>query len=423
MPHRLFFSVVVAAVGAFLPEATLAQEVNASHTHIRHVLETFAPTPEGEGLLPTAVAEAAIATVAREVLAERDRLAKEIRKPSRLAMAMWDGSSLNERLFIRGDHKHPGELVPRRLLEALGSDGPQESESGSGRYRLARKLVEPSNPLLARVMVNRLWHHLFGRGLVPTVDNFGVQGVPPSHPGLLDALALRFVRDGWSIKSMIRHLVLSRTYRQSSRPLGRWATVDPDNRLLHSMSVRRLQGEAIRDAMLMVSGRLDLRPPGKSIPIYLSEHMIGRGRPKSGPIDGNGHRTIYVGVRRNFLSPLMLAFDTPQPFSTVGRRTRSNVPGQALILMNDPFVISQSKLWARRVLDRKELDVDGKITSIYRSAFSRGPSVDEQVTARGFLVEQGRRYGLTGEQGLGDLRTWSDLCHVMFNVKEFVFVN
>ena len=370
-----------------------------------------------------AAAETTIATAARPVLAARDRLVMEIRKPSRLAMAMWDGSATDESLFIRGDHRHPGDRVPRRLLEALGGAGPRKTESGSGRLGLARQLVDPSNPLLARVIVNRLWHHLFGRGLVPTVDNFGVQGERPSHPELLDALAIRFVEEGWSIKSMIRHLVLSRTYGQSSRPQGRWATVDPDNRLLHSRRVRRLQGEAIRDAMLMISGRLDLKPPAKSIPIYLSAHMIGRGRPKSGPMDGNGHRTIYIGVRRNFLSPLMLAYDTPQPFSTVGRRTQSNVPGQALILMNDPFVISQSKLWARRLLSRKKLDAEEKITSLYRSAFSRRPSNAEQSAARRFLVEQGRRYGLAGEKGLVDERAWSDLCHVMFNVKEFVFVN
>ena len=170
---------------------------------------------------------------------------------------------------------------------------------------------------------------------------------------------------------MIRQLVLSRTYRMSSRPSAEAVAADPVNVWLHSMRVRRLQGEAIRDAMLSVSGRLDTAYLGKSVPVYLSPHMIGRGRPKSGPMDGNGRRTIYIGVRRNFLSSMMLAFDTPQPFSTVGRRTKSNVPAQALILMNDPFVVGQAGLWAKRLLALEKLDTGGRISAMYRQAFGR----------------------------------------------------
>jgi hypothetical protein len=140
-------------------------------------------------------------------------------------------------------------------------------------------------------------------------------------------------------------------------------------------------------------------------------------------MDGNGRRTIYIGVRRNFLSSMMLAFDTPQPFSTVGRRTRSNVPAQALILMNDPFVIGQAGLWAKRLLALEKLDTGGRIDAMYRQAFGRRPSDGERGAAVGFLVEQGRRYGLTDKQGPGDPRPWSDLCHVMFNAKEFIFIN
>ena len=364
-----------------------------------------------------------LAAVARPVQENERRLAREVRKTSKLAIAMWDGSSVNQNLFIRGNPHKRGDAVPRRMLTALGGHRVKNSDPGSGRLSLAVALVQGRNPLVRRVIVNRIWHHLFGRGLVPTVDNFGVQGQKPSHPELLDWLAGQFHRERWSIKTMIRRLVLSRTYRMSSRAAAESLAADPSNRWLHSMRVRRLPGEAIRDAMLSVSGRLDRTYLGKSVPVYLSPHMIGRGRPRSGPMDGNGRRTIYIGVRRNFLSSMMLAFDTPQPFSTVGRRTRSNVPAQALILMNDPFVLSQAELWAKRLVASKQLDVAGRITRMYREALGRRPSDDERRAAETFLVEQGRRYGLTEQQGQSDPRTWSDLCHVIFNAKEFIFIN
>ena len=364
-----------------------------------------------------------MARACEALIAGEKRLKAQVKKSSRLAMAMWDGSAENEQLFIRGSHRRRGKTIPRRLLTALGGQVTKATEPGSGRLGLAVSMVDSKNPLVARVMVNRLWHHLFGRGLVATVDNFGVQGGRPSHPKLLDWLADRFVRNRWKIKSMIRLMVLSRTYRMSSQAGREALAADPANNWLHSMRVRRLSGEAIRDSMLQISGRLDSAYLGKSVPVYLSEHMIGRGRPKSGPMDGKGRRTIYIGVRRNFLSPLMLAFDTPQPFSTVGRRTRSNVPAQALILMNDPFVISQSRAWARQLLDRKSLDTAERINVAYRQAFGHRPDDRERAAARGFLLEQGRRYGLTDDRGEHDLKTWSDLCHVMFNAKEFIFVN
>jgi hypothetical protein len=364
-----------------------------------------------------------VSKATRDVLAREQRLIGSIKKSSRLAMAMWDGSAQNQSLFVRGNSKQPGPEVPRRMLEALGGKPIGVTEPGSGRLSLAVELVRGRNPLVARVLVNRLWHHLFGRGLVPTVDNFGIQGQPPSHPELLDWLADRFSRERWSIKTMIRRLVLSRTYRMSSRAGELARSVDPTNVWLHSTRVRRLQGEAIRDALLSVSGRLDRAYLGKSVPIFLSPHMIGRGRPKSGPMDGNGRRTIYIGVRRNFLSSMMLAFDTPQPFSTVGRRTKSNVPAQALILMNDPFVVAQAGLWAKRLLAQQKLDTPGRIKSMYRQAFGRRPSEQEVAAASGFLVEQGRRYGLNNDEGTADPRVWSDLCHVMFNAKEFIYIN
>jgi hypothetical protein len=189
------------------------------------------------------------------------------------------------------------------------------------------------------------------------------------------------------------------------------------------MPIRRLEAEAIRDAVLGVSGRLDLRMYGPSIPVHLTEFMQGRGRPEtSGPLDGAGRRSIYTAVRRNFLSPMMRAFDAPQPFSTVGRRSVSNVPAQALIMMNDPLIAEQSRLWARRLLSRHATDYSAAIVDIYETAFSRPPQQAEADAAYAFLVDQGRQWQLAPEEAIQDERVWADLCHVIMNVKEFIFI-
>jgi hypothetical protein len=289
---------------------------------------------------------------------------------------------------------------------------------------LARSIVRPDNPLTARVAVNRVWHHLFGRGIVPTVDNFGVLGQPPTHPQLLDHLADQFVRDGWSIKRLIRRLVTSSTYQMSSRPSVEGDAKDPGNELLHRMRIRRLEAEVIRDAILAVSGRLDRTAFGPSVPVHVTSFMQGRGRPaSSGPMDGNGRRSVYLEVRRNFLSPMMLAFDAPVPFSTMGRRNVSNVPAQALILMNDPFVIEQSRVWARRLLALDGQSMQQRIGQMYEEAFARSARTEEIEDAVAFIRQQARHRNLQPGQAERDEDVWTDLCHVMFNVKEFVFID
>ncbi len=338
------------------------------------------------------------------------------------ALAITVGSAEDERIHIRGSHKKLGETVPRRFLEVVsGADQPPIGDA-CGRLELAEQIVSPKNPLTARVIVNRVWHHLFGRGIVASVDNFGVLGQRPTHPELLDYLAAEFMADGWSLKRLIRRLVLTRTYQMTSHagdPAAERA--DPENLWLRRMRVRRLEGEVIRDAMLAVSGRLDRKMYGNSIPVHLTAFMEGRGRPKkSGPLDGAGRRSIYIRVNRNFLSPMMLAFDTPIPFSTVGRRTRSNVPAQGLILMNDPFVKQQAELWARQLIET-ESDPRGRIATMYEAAFARRPSTEEIDAAIAFLETQSATHG-DGVEFSNDRRVWADLCHVLFTLKEFTFV-
>ncbi|MBT6156815.1 MAG: DUF1553 domain-containing protein [Planctomycetaceae bacterium] len=352
--------------------------------------------------------------------------------PPRRSVAMVDGSGENDHVLVRGNHKKPGKIVARRPLEVFVGANEPTPKSGSGRMRLAQILADSSNPLTARVMVNRLWMHHFGRGIVDTPDNFGLQGKPPSHQMLLDWLAKEFVDGGWSIKRMHRLMLLSSTYRMSSRTENsRFEKGDPQNVLLHRMNIKRLEGEAIRDGLLAISGRLDERRYGPGVTPHLTPFMEGRGRPgRSGPLDGEGRRSVYISVRRNFLTPLFLAFDLPSPSTTIGRRSVSNVPAQALTMMNNPFVIQQAGLWSSRTLNdlqasggRNPTDSDKEITHkrirrLYETAFGRLPTDDELTATLGFLAEQGKEYN-----GPADPRTWADLCHVLLNVKEFVFVN
>jgi cytochrome c553 len=339
-------------------------------------------------------------------------------KPRR-AMAMMDGTGMNEHVFIRGSHKNLGPEAPRQLLEAIGGPNQPAPAQGSGRLDLARRMISEGNPLLPRVMANRLWQHHFGEGIVASPDNFGVLGEAPTHPELLDFLATEFVRQGWSLKKMHRLMVLSSTYQQASRSDAKADLADPQNKLLHRMPVRRLEAECVRDAILAVSGRLDERMYGQPVPPHLTEFMQGRGRPAaSGPLDGDGRRSLYLGVRRNFLNPIFLAFDYPIPFTTMGRRSVSNVPAQALTLMNNPFVVEQANRWARRELARTDQTSEEHVTSLYVMAVARPPTAKELDDTVRFLEEQEKEYGKAD-----DARAWADLCHVLINVKEFIFVN
>ncbi len=347
----------------------------------------------------------------------------------RRAPAMTEGTPEDETLALRGNPKNAGPVVPRRMMTALAGDRETATpDVGSGRLEFARRIADPANPLTARVAVNRVWHHLFGRGIVRSVDNFGALGDRPTHPELLDDLADRFVRDDWSIKRLVRELVLSRTFRMASASSPEAEAADPDDRLLHRMPVRRLEAEAIRDAILAVSGRLDGRREGPGVEVYLTPFMdnygADYGRPKSsGPLDGDGRRSLYITIRRNFPTPMLTAFDMPPPLATAGRRDVSNVPAQALILMNDPFVAQQAQLWARRVLAIEGLDASGRVRRMYLDAYARPPTESELQATLRFLHRHGDELGIPPGGRDGDERIWADFAHVLINVKEFLFLN
>ena len=354
-----------------------------------------------------------ISPQAVSLLGEAGRLAESL-PPVRRVIAMAQGTPEDANVYIRGSHQNPGKAVPARFLEALGGEE-------ATRLGLADRVASLENPLTARVIVNRIWHHLFGVGIVPTVDDFGPQGMPPSHPELLDWLATELVDNGWSLKHLMKEMVLSSTYRQGSVPNPEVSrklidSVDPTNTLLHRMRVRRLSGEAIRDAVLVASGRLQAKPFGPSVATHRTPFMTGRGARASGPLDGDGRRSVYLSVYRNFLNPFMLTFDMPSPFGPQGRRSNSNVPAQALALMNDPFIIGQAKIIAEQSLAVPEQTQDERIGFMVERVHGTVPTEPQLKQFREFLAVQTEAYGKE------DSRVWSDLAHALLNMKAFYFL-
>jgi len=343
------------------------------------------------------------------------QLAKTVPWSSKLALAMRDGAGINDHLLIRGNPNRPGPEVPRRNLEALGGKEKPHLGFGSGRLDLALDLVAAESPLASRVAANRIWHHLLGRGLAPSTDDFGVLGVPPTHPELLDYLATDFVSHRWSIKHLIRSICLSSTYQQDSRESELAKAHDPSNVLLSHARVRRLEAEAIRDTMLAVTGQIDLRwmpDNAPSVPVHLTEFLEGRGRPgRNGPLDGMGKRSLYLEIRRNFLNPMMTTFDTPTPFSTMGRRNVSNVPAQSLILLNDPLVHQLADKWSQQILKSHESDRE-RVRSMTLSALSREPTPSEMDLILAFLQS-------ADFQSPAD--AYRSLAHMILNNKEILF--
>jgi hypothetical protein len=361
------------------------------------------------------IAKQRLDQTASEWVNQERQFAKTVPWSSKLALAMRDGAGFNDHLLIRGNPSRPGPEVPRRNLEALGGKDKPFHGFGSGRLDLALDLVAPESPLASRVVANRIWHHLLGRGLAPSTDDFGVLGVPPTHPELLDYLANDLVAHQWSIKHLIRSICLSSTYRQDSRESETAKTKDPSNILLSHARVRRLEAEAIRDTMLSITGQLDLRwmpDAAPSVPVHLTEFLEGRGRPgRNGPLDGMGKRSLYLEIRRNFLNPMMTTFDTPTPFSTMGRRNVSNVPAQSLILLNDPLVHQLADRWSQQILKSYESDPE-RVRSMMLSAVSREPTQSELDLILAFL--QSSEFKSPAD-------AYRSLAHMILNNKEILF--
>jgi hypothetical protein len=320
-------------------------------------------------------------------IAEYRRLEAEIPIPRR-APGILEEAPSDHPLLIRGDHKRLGPPVPRAYLQALHGQ-PRYPDPALARLALAEEVASPANPLTARVLVNRLYQYCFRSGLVSTPDNFGKLGSPPSDPQLLDALAADFISHGWSIKSMLRRLMLSPLYRRAGLPL------------------RRLEAEEVRDAILAASGRLDLTMFGPPVPVFYA-HQTGatKGDRPKGPLDGDGRRAVYLEIRRNATNPFLEVFDVYKPTTTRGQRDVTNVPSQSLALLNSPFVLEQARFWAASPQPALE--------TLYLRSLGRPPSPEELQLARDFLSAP--------PSSPQDSPPLAQFAQALWNLKEFLYV-
>jgi hypothetical protein len=338
-----------------------------------------------------------------------------------LAMGVREGPEVVDApLLERGEVGKPGKPVPRgfpRVIELEGAAKPPADRSG--RLELAKWLTHPDHPLTARVMANRVWRHLFGAGIVRTADNFGFSGERPTHPELLDHLAVRFVAGGWSVKKLVREVVLSRTYRQSSAHDPDRFRADPDNRLLWRAPKRRLDAEAIRDAMLAASGELDPeRPVGSLVATTIGDRpisLIGLDPKIPADLDGSVHRSVYLPVLRDRLPDALDLFDFAEPSLVTGDRETTDVPVQALYLMNSPFVRARARGLAGRVT--READGDpARLRRAFLLCFGRDPDPAEAEMVAGFLD---RATALGGGDRERPGRALATCCQALLAAAEF----
>jgi hypothetical protein len=346
-----------------------------------------------------------------------------------LAMGVADGEIQDCAIRIKGEANQTGDTPRRGDLRVPGLPAlPAIGEKESGRLALAQWITSPANPLTARVAVNRIWAHLFGRGLVRTVDDFGFTGENPTHPELLDHLALRFSTPsvlstlnsqlstspgmGWSVKKLIRALMLSHTYRQASTSDPERTKRDGANTLYWRMNPKRLEFEAIRDSMLLVGGQLDFaRPDG--IPIAGNGGKGKTARTRATLDEHSAYRTVYLPVLRDLLPEIYKTFDFPEPTQIIGRREVTTVPAQALFFLNSEFAASSATAAASRILDDKSLrDDDARIRRAYAVLLAREPARDEIADAAAFLAAE------KGSPSAG----WTSLVQSLMAGTEFRYV-
>ncbi|MBL9124224.1 MAG: DUF1553 domain-containing protein [Planctomycetaceae bacterium] len=336
------------------------------------------------------------------------------------AMAVEEGAPTDLKIHIRGSHLTLGDLVPRRFPQALASRSEALATPGSGRLELAQWMASAEHPLTSRVLVNRLWRWHFGAGLVRSTDNFGNLGDPPSHPELLDWLARRFVESGWSIKAMHRLIMNSAVYQGSTRYDARAAEVDPDNRLLWRMNRRRLEAEAVRDALLFVGGQLDTSLGGTLLKNKPREYVAGTASVNSTNYATN-RRSLYLPVVRSALYEPFQAFDFAEPTTIKGDRDSTTIASQALFMMNSEIVNEQSSRLAAQLLAGHANDPAARVGELYGMTLGRAPQQAETARALSFVG----RYQASLESGDAPAReasAWQALCRVILSSNEFLYV-
>ncbi len=332
------------------------------------------------------------------------------------AMALVDSPQpKNSRVFIRGNPNRLGEEVPRQFLAILTGDKRKPFSRGSGRLEMARAIASRENPLTARVIVNRLWLHHFGAGLVTTPDDFGLRCDPPSHPELLDYLAWRFMQEGWSLKKLHRLLMLSSVYQEKSDDNFRYEKLDPDNRLLAKMNRRRLDFESMRDTLLIVAGNLDHSFGGRPV------DLLKRGTAKEQSY--STRRTVYGVIDRNELPALFRTFDLANPDITTAQRDSTTVPQQSLFFLNSPFVMDQACKMVDRPFFQRLDDETKRVRCLYQLIYQRDPGADEIQLGLRFLRAKPVRADLKEQPQSQPLSSWEGYSQVLLMSNELMFVD
>jgi hypothetical protein len=338
------------------------------------------------------------------------------------AYAVTEGTPADVPIQLAGDPGRPGPVARRGPPRFLAGRGPFVIHGGSGRLELAGWLTAPENPLFARVMVNRIWQHHFGRGLVATSSNFGLRGEPPTHPELLDWLAAEFVRGGWSVKTMQRIIVLSQTYQLACTADPAAMADDPANTWYGRFDRHRLDAEAVRDALLSAAGHLDASRPGSHPFPPIAAWAWTQHNPFK-EVYASDHRTVYLMTQRLLRHPFLALFDGPDTNTTTDRRESSTVPLQALFLMNNPFVHEQARGLARRMMTAGS-DDGARIAFGFEVTLGRPPARDEIETARQYLRryrEEMARLGAAEPEQQAE--AWASLAHVLLASNEFIYVD
>ena len=342
-----------------------------------------------------------------------------------MAMGVREGKVADSPIYVRGEVTGRKGTATRGFLTILESDLEQRFiENGqSGRKELADWIIAPENPMTARVAVNRVWHHLFGNGIVRTVDNFGATGETPTHPELLDFLAVGFQERGWSIKRLIRGLVLSRTYQLAADHSRANYEVDPDNFLLWRHKSQRVDAEALRDAMLLASGDLDLSPATGS-PVSKLRGEFGRGNSVAVVREATKHRSVYLPIVRNAVPDVLKLFDFAEPSILVGERPVTTVPTQALYFLNSKIVTSQCDRLAQRLLADDSIGDGERVNLAYQSVLSRNATTPEVERAQKYIKNLASEFsGSTDDFEKRQQIAWSGFCQILFGSAEFRYVD
>ncbi len=370
--------------------------------------------------------ERIMARIAEKIPANKNAYAAPANPSTKTeCMGVLEARPGDARLLVRGEIDQPADMIPRGVVPVLTSGTlPKIPGTASGRLELANWLTAPTNPLTARVMVNRVWQHLFGEGIVGTADNFGTTGEKPRNPALLDALAVQFMRDGWSVKTFIRSIVQTRAYQLGSASDSKAMSIDPDNHLLWRQAPRRLDAEAIRDAMLAASGQLDVTPPQGSFVATVGEAYVGRGvKPEAFTNYESHKRSVYLPIVRDSVPEVLDLFDFAEPSLVIASRDVTNVPSQALYLMNNRFVREQADALAQRVL-AAPLDFPGRINLAHQLTLGRAATTSEFQRAHAYLLSEARSLipARDTSKEAAAQQSWATFCQALFASAEFRYI-